>query len=126
MRIERYLEKINQEMISTPKVSRKSIVEGCCIYVSWKKSCCILDFSFVSPQDYVSTPIPLHWMMRSEADGGLLWNPKSGEVFKLDEEAYSVMVELQNGKTERAIAKELHLKPDQVKAFTEKILEIQS
>lgn len=114
MKFELFLDKINQEMISNPIDHKKSIVDGCCIYVSWTKSCCVLDFSFRLPGDGVTDPVPPHWMMRSEEEGGLMWNPKTGQVYKLDEEAYNAIVELEQGYTMKQTAEKLKLKKSEI------------
>ncbi len=61
--------------------------------------CCILDFSkFQNPADLVSKKRDyMSWHIRQEESGAILWNPATNRVYELDEEAYKVMMTLQEG-----------------------------
>ena len=61
--------------------------------------CCILDFSkFINPRDLVSVRENwTKWHIRKEKFGALLWNPDTNRVFELDDEAYKVLMTLQEG-----------------------------
>lgn len=97
--IELFMRKINQENIrSTGRAS------DCDFYVSWEKSCCILDFSLVKPGDLVSNPVR-GLLIRKEPDGGMIWNPRSGAVYKVNEDAYHVIIDVENGLSETEVAK---------------------
>lgn len=121
MKVALYLEKINQEMIGNPVNKSKSIAEGCCIYVEWSKSCCVLDFSLKNPNDD-ATVLP-EFILRSEEDGGMLWNPRSGAVYKLDKEGYNVLNHLENGLSEESIAKLESVDIESIKQFQQDFLE---
>jgi len=80
--------------------------------------CCILDFSkFQNPMDLVSRKKDwMRWHIRKEDFGALLWNPDTNRVFELDDEAYKVLMTLQEGTgLEKAVreygvrASELHM-----------------
>ena len=98
-KVELFMRKINQEHIRN--VGQAA---GCDFYASWKKSCCILDFSLVKPGDLVSNPIR-GMFIRKEPGGGMIWNPRSGAVYKVNEDAYHVILDVENGLSETEIAK---------------------
>jgi hypothetical protein len=39
----------------------------------------------------------MSWYIRKEKTGALLWNPDTNRVFELDDEAYNVLMTLQEG-----------------------------
>lgn len=123
MEINLYLKKINQEMIKLRKDVKES-VSGCDTYVSWEKSCCILDFGYQDPSDLVSTPLKKGLMMRKEDVGGLIWNARTGSVYQVDEEAYQTIQELENGFSELEIAKRMRLPLKTVQRFRINLLEL--
>jgi hypothetical protein len=123
MEIKLYLKKINQEMIKAKK-DTDIAVSGCDVYVSWTKSCCILDFSYQNPKDLVITPSNLGLMMRKEEVGGLVWNAKTGSVYQVDEEAYLTILGLEDGFSEREIAKKMRLPLKTVQTFTDRLLNL--
>lgn len=107
MKVELYLESLHQDLIDGAKdVGQARDLERfrrlgderawvlCC-----DGFCCILDFSkYQDPRDLVSTrPDPRRWHVRREPFGGLLWNPHTNRVFKLDQEAFEVLLTLQEG-----------------------------
>jgi len=116
LKITLFLEKINQEMIRTTPSAR-------CLYVSWKKSCCILDFSLVKPGDLVTNPAR-GLVLRKEDDGGMMWNPRSGAVYKLNEDAYHAILDLESGSSEYEIARRNDLELGAVRAMLTKLKRI--
>ncbi len=110
MKVDLYLKKINQEMIKTGTVR----VAGCDFYASWTKSCCILDFKKPSRMDP-------GYLIRKEDVGGLIWSPKTGAVYKLDEEAYHTLLELDHGLNDATVASRVGVKEAQVKKLRETI-----
>lgn len=102
-KIELYLAKINQE-----KIRSSGSAAACDFYASWKKSCCILDFSTVNPLDLVSQPLR-GLLFRREPGGGMLWNPRSGAVYKLNEAAYHAVLDVEQGLSELEVARRNNL-----------------
>jgi hypothetical protein len=123
MEIKLYLKKINQEMIKRTKDVKDSVA-GCDVYVSWTKSCCILDFGYQDPNDLISNPLKPGLILRKEDIGGLIWNAKTGTVYQVDEEAYHTILELENGFSEIEIAKKMKLPLKKVHSFRNKLLEL--
>jgi hypothetical protein len=122
MKVELYLKSINQEMIDA---GRRATGRGDLSWmVSWPKSCCVLDFSLTRPDELVSTPVTDGLIMRSEPGGGMFWDPKSGSVYKVDEEAYHAMLELDNGFNERSVARRMGISAKKVVALTEQLKRI--
>lgn len=118
MNIELFLNKINQEMIRTGPAS-PDIVAGCDFYVSWTKECCILDFKM--PSKNVGDPAYREHLLRKEDVGGMLWSPKSGAVYKLDEEAYHTLLELDHGLNHELVARKMKTSVREVDAFVSKL-----
>ncbi len=95
MKIELYLRKINQEKIST----EIGLAAKCGTYVSWTKECCVLDFH--------RTETAFDYLIRPEPDGYMLWDSKTGSVYKLDDEAYRLITEIEKIKGPATIDKEI-------------------
>ncbi len=103
MKIQLYLKKINQEMIDAGRFSKA----GVDWVVSWPKECCILDFALQRPGDLVEKKARHGLMLRKEGEGGMFWDPRTGSVYKVDEEAYHAMLELDRGLSELEVARSL-------------------
>lgn len=100
-RIDLYLRKINQEKIRVgPRPPTSD--DPFCWHISWKKECCILDFSL---DKSAARSRKFGFLIRGEPDGGFMWNPRTGSVYKLNEEAYHALLDLEAGLNEWEIAK---------------------
>jgi hypothetical protein len=64
--------------------------------------------------------------MRSEQDGGMLWDPRTGAVYKLDEEAYHALLDLENGFSEREVAKRMGINIRLVQSLSRNVSKILS
>jgi hypothetical protein len=113
-----YLRKINQEKIRFTGSAGK-----CDLYASWSKSCCILDFKKVRPGDRVSRPLE-GLLLRSEPSGGMIWNPRSGAVYKLNEAAYHAVLDVEYGLSELEVARRNNLTPNVTQSFFRKLKKI--
>ena len=114
-RIELFLKRINQEMIRGP-----GTLAGCDFFVSWKKSCCVLDFSLVGTGDKRSRPAE-GFLIRKEPDGGMIWNPRTGTVSKLNEVAYHAILDIENGLSALQVANRNGLSVGSVRRFVGKL-----
>ncbi len=122
MKMELFLQHINQEMIDVK--SNKKVIQdlidlkdlkdkipdgivgdgsGWSVWANWSVSCCVADFSKSIPQLEHFDPAP-SIMIRKEREGGLIWNKRNQKVFKVDEEAYHVILELDAGVCPKKIA----------------------
>jgi hypothetical protein len=99
MKFQLFLNEITQEMIG-PR--RFQAAAGW--VVSWTKSCCVLNF-FQTPEGDIRPPDRQGLLMRAEPDGGLIWSPATNAVYKIDDEAYKVLRDLDAGHSERETAK---------------------
>ncbi|TAN60640.1 hypothetical protein EPN18_08150 [bacterium] len=99
MKVELFLKKINQEMINVGKAR----LAGCDFYVSWTKECCVLNF-FRRDRDIAVRPADKGLMIRKEAEGGMMWDARTGAVYKLDEEAYHALLEMEHGLRDETVA----------------------
>ena len=122
MKIELFLEKIDQEMIET-RAGGAPIHE--CTYASWKKSCCVINCVRAADRD---THVPIVKkrdapviFMRRETDGGLIWDSRSGSVYKVDEEAYQALNDLDNGVPPSKVAKSMGVPLDKFNKLLKKI-----
>ena len=121
MKVKLYLKNINQEMIDAGR--KKKAGKDLAWVVSWPKECCVLDFSLVKPEDLVSTP---GFMLRKEKEGGMFWDPRSGSVYKVDEEAYHAMLELDQGFSELHVARRMKVYTKKIAALTKKLRSIKN
>lgn len=101
MKVELFLKKINQEMLNFLKAPSLP----CDFFIRWTKECCVLDFCVVGEKGELTNLSRKGFMARKEEDGGMLWDTKTGAVYKLDEEAYHTLLELENGVSAREVAK---------------------
>ena len=131
MKMELFLNHINQEMIdkgTSRKVSRdiRRDFPGAprradwSVWGSWTVSCCVLDFSMpLHERELLIKPFRL---MRKEKDGGLIWNKKNHKVYKVDEEAYHAILDLDAGVSLRTIAKKQNVKVQDVARLSKQLL----
>lgn len=138
MKAELYLWDLNQDKIGVEKVVEKAdiekvfgpgdeAVEGwvlCC-----DAFCCILDFSFnVDRLEEISFAdlkrrAGFRWQMRQERFGGLLWNPHTGHVFKLDSEAFELLRELEEGSEIETVERKFKISATEIHRFLATISE---
>ncbi len=122
MKVKLYLKNINQEMIDAGRtVSAKG--KGAKIHswaVNWPKSCCVLDFSMPKPGEDVINPVR-GFVMRAEKEGGMMWDPRTGSVYKLDEEAYHALLDLDQGFSKREVAKRIGVSEESVNSLSRTI-----
>jgi hypothetical protein len=102
MKFELFLNEITQEMIDARRISTPA-GDGWSGNV-WSKECCILNFMHQRGQEVV-LPARGDLLMRAEPGGGLVWSPATNAVYKVDDEAYRVMRDLDSGYSEREVAK---------------------
>ena len=109
MKAKLYLSSLHQDLIDKVRTEKQFARLGdeqawtlCC-----DGFCCILDFSkYQNPADLVSRKQePMSWYIRREDFGGLLWNPSTNRVFELDQEAFDVLMTLQEGTGMGRVAK---------------------
>ncbi len=121
MKMELFLEHINQEMIDVKsnKKAAKDLLHDMPkgeipsragavgmdtgLWVSWTVSCCVLDFSLSLDHEELINPADFT-VIRRERDGGLIWNKRNQKVFKIDEDAYLAIMEMDAGVCIRKIA----------------------
>jgi len=129
MKIELYLANIDQDFIkiakSVAKAPKPPKPLPPCVYASWKKSCCVANCVTAREKHphipiVAKRPIPCLFM-RAEPDGGLIWDSKTGAVYKVDQEAYEALGLLDNGVPPRNVAKSLGLPFSRVNTFVAKI-----
>lgn len=103
MKFELFLNEITREMIDSGHI-RIPAGDGWSGNV-WSKECCIVNFMHQRPGTEVVLPLHGGLLMRAEPDGGLVWSPSTNAVYKVDDEAYRVMRDLDSGYSEREVAK---------------------
>lgn len=120
MKVELYLTEINQETIghsfdtdirNESLDSKKNeeiqccVGEGCCVGECCVRECCVRDCCVgeccvgdeaFTKKMHLSKENTNKWLLRKEKFGGLIWEPKSGKIFKLDNEAYEFLTDLKN------------------------------
>jgi hypothetical protein len=121
MEAELYLRSIDQEMLSEALSagSPSPDLRPPNWRVSWKKSCCVIDFSAVRPAGPLVESATEGLVMRSEPDGGLAWDPATKAVFKVDPEGYEALDALAAGLTVQETASRLDVPVEVVSRFIE-------
>jgi hypothetical protein len=114
VKLDLYVKKVNQEMIRTGP----GAVAGCDYYASWTKSCCILDFGKLRRGDDRVKP---GLMLRKEGVGGLVWNPRTGAVYRADEEAYHALLDIEAGLRDDLVARRNGVGVAKVQALQEQL-----
>jgi len=117
-RVSLYLRDINQEQIRF-----RGSAAGCDIYGSWTKSCCILDFKKLRPGEKVINPLK-GMLLRAEGTGGMMWNPNTGSVHKLNDSAYHAVLDIEAGRSVTDVAARNSLTHDAVKDLVTKLKKI--
>lgn len=117
-KIELFLDKINQEEIRDVRPAA-----DCDFYASWKKTCCILDFSMPQPGEEVVNPVR-GLLLRKEPEGGMMWNPKTGAVYRLNEAAYHAILDVEHGLSELEVARRNGLPVRSVQSMVRKLREL--
>lgn len=123
MKVELYLKNINQEMIDAGRISPGEKQVGWT--VSWPKECCILDFSLGDFEEIVQ-PAFRGYMLRKEEEGGMFWDPRSGAVYKVDEEAYHALLELDSGFSVREVARRMKVPVKEISSLVREVSRIAS
>jgi hypothetical protein len=136
VKMDLYLEHINQEMIDASKMSKAGEVGKAAALgtekvakslgdkgrmVDWTIRCCILNFKMPDRAGEEVINPQKGYFMRMEKEGGMIWDARTGAVYKLDEEAYHTLLEAEHGSSDIEIARRMNLPLDKVKEFMEKV-----
>jgi hypothetical protein len=131
MKIELFLETIDQEEIRVEKYAPEPptpVPPGgppCKLYVSWKKQCCVLNCVRTTERrghkPIVSARKTSVIFMRKEIDGGLIWDSKSGAVYKVDVEAYQALNDLDAGLPPKKVVKCMGLTSSKFNKFLDEV-----
>jgi hypothetical protein len=128
MQAKLYLERINQEMIN--KYSTAEIIAQIDRELSdrakeasdwggnvWDKSCCIINLSKQTPGTDELQKIGQYITMRRERFGGLVWVRKTNAVHQVDEQAFMVLTDLDNGVSLEKAAHSANVSVDNIKSL---------
>ncbi len=121
MEMKLFLRNINQDHIG------RALPDGGWDGNVWKVSCCVVspagftDFGLGDPD-----PMSKGLVFRKEAEGGIFWEPKSGAVYSVDEQAYHAILELDRGVSEREVARRLGVSRESVQALVDKVRRVRS
>lgn len=118
MKVELYLQNINQEMIDAPRRE-----PGVGWVVSWPKSCCIIDVRVIGSEPSEGTRRN-SFVLRHEKEGGMFWDPVTTSVYKVDDEAYLTMLALEHGMREDEVARNLKVPLDSVNSLVKRLKEL--
>jgi hypothetical protein len=122
MEVKLFLRNINQEHIGTKGLS----AEGWDGNV-WQVDCCVIAPAGISdPQGERVYPARKGLVLRKETDGGIFWDPNSGAVYRVDEEAYHAILELDRGVSEPEVARRLGVDLKSVRKLVRRMQRITS
>jgi hypothetical protein len=127
-----YLERINQEMINKKDTAEiiREIDKGLAKKKGpasdwggnvWDKSCCIINIGKRDPRIRELEEIGHFIMMRRERFGGLVWVRKTNAVYQVDEQAFMVLNDLDNGVTLKQAAKSANVTERSIKSLVAKL-----
>lgn len=116
MKIQLYLKDINQDMLDAGLAARLGSAAG------WE-GCCIAIASIGSPGAAIR-PAKRSFILRKEKEGGMFWDPQTRAVYKVDEQAYHVMCDLDQGFPEQEAARRNKVSLKAVKALTSQLAQI--
>ena len=116
MKAKLYLERINQEMINKNNIAEVAFEIDRELATQkfnssdwggnvWDKSCCIINVGRKDPEIDELREIGQFVMMRREKFGGLVWVRATNAVYLVDEKAFMVLNDLDNGVTVKQAAK---------------------
>ncbi|MFX0195899.1 MAG: hypothetical protein ACFFCW_07240 [Candidatus Hodarchaeota archaeon] len=112
MKIELYLRNINQDMIDDRQMRMGR--DWRVVVPIWKVS-------------FLGTPFEKKgqkYLLRAEKEGGMLFDPKTSAVYKLDEEAYHTLIEMGHFEDSRRIAERLNIDKEKVEQFKKELGEL--
>ncbi len=127
MKIKLYLRNINQDKID----DRRTIKGGLKVEVpphlkiklpkDWKVIVPIWKVRFgVTPYKKEGPK----YLLRDEREGGMLFDQKTSAVYKLDEEAYHTLIEMEHFKDSGKIAERLNIDKEKVEQLKKKLREL--
>jgi len=102
MEIKLFLSNINQDHIGSNVLS-----DGGWDGNVWRVECCVVAPVGFHSIDEIIYPERKGLVLRKETEGGIFWDPNSGAVYSVDEEAYHAILELDRGVSEREVARRL-------------------
>ena len=114
MKMVLYLTKIDQAVIDAGRGEGAQMGS----MEPWPRACRILDLAMLmSGETDAERPRP-GFIMRKEGKGGMLWDPRSGSVYLVDDEAYHAMLDLDRGHTTEEVAGRLKVPITAVERLT--------
>lgn len=93
----------------------------------WSVPCCVINIGARRPQDEVVLPARERgFVLRREEEGGIFWDPMTNAVYRVDDEAYNAMLELDRGLSEAEVARRLGVEYGAVRDLVRSLDEIRS
>jgi hypothetical protein len=82
-----------------------------------------LDFKKLRPGEEVTNPLN-GMLLRAEGVGGMLRNPNTGSVYRLNDSAYHAVLDIESGRSAADVAARNNLTPDAIQALITKLKQI--
>ncbi|MFX0211761.1 MAG: hypothetical protein ACFFDT_37640 [Candidatus Hodarchaeota archaeon] len=111
MKIELFLRNINQDKIDDRRILMK---DWRVVIPIWKVS-------------FLETPFEKKgqkYLLREEKEGAMLFDPKTSAVYKLDEEAYHILIEMGHYEDSGKIAERLNIDKEKVEQLKKELGEL--
>lgn len=118
MKIELYLTKINQDLILKGRPPKKPGVKW---VVSWPKSCCVIGAAAAKSGRAKKMS---GYLLREEKEGGMIFDPRTAAIYKVDEEAYHTIIEMEYTSDLKQLAKRMGLSINTIKTFKKRLTEL--
>jgi hypothetical protein len=122
MEVKLFLHSINQDHIG-----HEALSAGGWDGNVWRVECCVVaPFGLRDRGAEVIYPTRKGLVFRKETEGGIFWDPNSGAVYSVDEEAYHAILELDRGVSEREVARRLGVDLESVRKLVHTMQRIRS
>jgi hypothetical protein len=112
LKIELYLRNINQDTIDNPPKGKPG---------DWRVVVPIWKVNFAIP---LAGKRELRYLIREEKEGGMLFDQKTSAVYKLDEEAYHTLIEMEHFKDPEKLAHKLNIEKEKVEELKNRLKEL--
>lgn len=93
----------------------------------WSVPCCVINIGARRAEDELVLPSRGRgFVLRREREGGIFWDPITNAVYRVDDEAYNAMLELDRGLTEGEVARRLGVERGAVRELVQTLGEIRA
>ena len=119
MKIELYFTKITQDIIRKGRITKMPPSRRW--VVSWPKSCCIIG---AIPSKPGAAKKKTGYLLRHEKQGAMVYDPRTAAVYKVDEEAYHTLIEMERTTDLKEVANRMGTSIRAIKTFQKRLAKL--